>query len=63
MPSEQDDSTRTTREKRDSRYTTLSYECDECGLLIKGHSGDIQEAPWLYCPECDEEMNFAVKHD
>lgn len=47
------------RDRRDRHYETVSYECDNCGLLIKGHSGDPQEAPWLYCPNCDEEMNYA----
>lgn len=49
------------REKRDRHYSRVSYECDNCGLCITGHSADLQEAPWLYCPWCDVEMSYALK--
>jgi len=49
------------RERRDSHYTTVSYECDECSFFIEGHSGDPQESPWLYCPECGQELHYAIE--
>lgn len=39
----------------------VSYQCDACELAAKGYIGDLLEAPWLYCPECGQEMELAVE--
>lgn len=43
-----------------STYSGVVYTCDACDVEIRGHSSDPQEAPWLYCPECNEEMGLEV---
>lgn len=50
------------RGRREKYKSKVEYSCEECGLKIKGHSGDPQEAPWLYCPQCDEEMELEVDY-
>lgn len=52
--------TETERAERDKWYDTLTYSCESCDVEIQGHSGDPQEAPWLYCPECGAEMELEV---
>lgn len=57
-----EENTEQTNRERIARYNTeVCYECEDCGILIIGYSGDPQEAPWLYCPKCEEEMGYAVE--
>lgn len=41
-------------------YSEVVYTCDVCNIEIRGHSADPQEAPWLNCPECGEELDLEV---
>lgn len=38
--------------------TEIVYYCSDCVVLIEGETWDIQEAPRLYCPSCNEEMEL-----
>lgn len=41
-------------------YTKVEYTCIKCQVTIRGESGDPQEAPWLYCPDCGKRMDYDV---
>jgi DNA-directed RNA polymerase subunit RPC12/RpoP len=37
----------------------MQYRCDSCDITINGLTTDIQEAPLLECPECEDKMEIS----